>query len=212
VHGKIFVVGNTVIDSLLYGRNKILRRKKEFNSRYGKFLMGFDRMILITGHRRESFGSGFEQICAAIKELAARYPSVSFVYPVHLNPMVQQPVYKFLNGLPNVFLIEPVPYDEMIFLMMESFLILTDSGGVQEEAPSLGKPVIVMRNKTERMEGVRLGCSVLAGNLKRNIVGHTVRILSNPALYKKMSRVKNPYGSGDSARLISEIIKKEFKK
>lgn len=210
VQGRIFVVGNTVIDSLFYVKNKVVRQRKKYHLHYKQFLEGFKLMILITGHRRESFGGGFEQICRAIRELSTRYPFYCFIYPVHLNPRVREPVFKFLRGLPNVFLIEPIPYDHIVFLMMESHLILTDSGGIQEEAPSLGKPVVVMRNKTERSEGVKAGCSVLAGNSKQGIIKSTVKILENPRLYKKMSKVKNPYGQGNSARRIVEIMDKQI--
>jgi UDP-N-acetylglucosamine 2-epimerase (non-hydrolysing) len=208
VQGKTFVVGNTVIDSLLIAKKKIKGQSGILKKHFALQLNGFKKMILITGHRRENFGEGFIQICAAINMLARRYPDVSFIYPVHLNPNVREPVHKALHKNKNVFLIEPVPYDQMVFLMMESYLILTDSGGIQEEAPTLGKPVIIMRSKTERPEGVKAGCSILAGTSTNKIVQSVIKLLESKAVYSKMTKSVNPYGSGNSALQISSILKK----
>jgi UDP-N-acetylglucosamine 2-epimerase (non-hydrolysing) len=210
VHGKTFVVGNTVIDSLLIARKRIRGQSRSLRKRYALQLNGFKKMILITGHRRENFGDGLIQICDAIRILAKRYQEISFVYPVHLNPNVTLPVHKSLGQSKNVFLIDPVPYDEMVFLMMESYLILTDSGGMQEEAPSLGKPVIIMRSKTERPEGIKAGCSILAGTSKTKIVQLVSKFIENKAVYSRMTKSVNPYGHGDSSLKISRILKKHL--
>jgi UDP-N-acetylglucosamine 2-epimerase (non-hydrolysing) len=204
--GTVFNVGNTVIDSLQLARKKVKPARKQFLKVYERMLIPFDKMVLITGHRRESFGAGFESICQAIRTLSRQNPKVSWVYPVHLNPNVRNTVAKFLNDLPNVFLIEPIPYPHMIFLMSACSFILTDSGGIQEEAPSFKKPVIVMRDTTERMEGIEAGCSVLAGTSATKIVRFAKQLLTNKVVYKKMTSVKNPYGDGNSARKISKHI------
>ncbi len=206
VSGKIFMVGNTVIDSLLFTQKKIKSQQKKFLEIYKGLLKPFAKMILITGHRRESFGAGFLSICEAIRTLSIQYPDVSFIYPLHLNPNVREPVLKHLSDLSNVFLIDPVPYDHMVFLMSQCSFILTDSGGVQEEAPSMNKPVIVMRDTTERPEGVKAGCSVLVGTSKQKIVRTAKILLEDTQVYNKMSRIKNPYGKGDSAKKIVNCI------
>jgi UDP-N-acetylglucosamine 2-epimerase (non-hydrolysing) len=206
--GRLLNVGNTVIDSLLQAKKLVRQRKAEFAAHYEKLLKGYDRMILITGHRRENFGKGFEDICQAIRDLAVRYPKTSFVYPVHLNPNVRGPVFTLLDSLPNVFLIDPVPYDHMVFLMMQCYLILTDSGGIQEEGPTLGKPVIVMRETTERPEGIKAGCNVLAGTSRIKIVRLTKSLLEDKKVYARMSRAKNPYGEGDSSVRIRKALQK----
>lgn len=210
VAGKIYKVGNTVIDSLLFGMRKVKLFMQDFEQHYASILIGFEKMVLITGHRRENFGEGFVNICDAIEALAASYPSIAWVYPVHLNPNVKDIVFNRLQALENVRLIEPVPYDHMIFLMMKCYLILTDSGGIQEEAPTLGKPVIVMRNKTERPEGIVAGCCILAGNSKNKIIRAVKRILNDKAQYQKMTRATNPYGKGDSAKRIFLVVKKNL--
>lgn len=210
VPGRIFLVGNTVIDSLLFAKQKIQRREKFFMAQYNSVLQEYEHMILITGHRRESFGSGFQNICRSIKTLASQYPQIAFLYPVHLNPNVRNVVFKMLHNLKNVYLVEPVPYDHMVFLMMKCKIILTDSGGIQEEAPSLGKPVVVMRSKTERPEGVLAGCSVLAGTSVNKIVSLVTKILENKATYSSMAKGINPYGKGDSAKRIVKILKREL--
>ena len=165
------------------------------------------RLILVTAHRRENFGKGFRNICLALKEIAENNPNIIVVYPVHLNPNVQRPVYEILGvNQKNLFLINPLDYEPFVYLMSKSYLILTDSGGIQEEAPSLGKPVLVMRNTTERPEGVKAGTVRLVGINKDSIVKETQRLLDNKAYYKKMSKVANPYGDGKAAQRIVNIL------
>ena len=211
---SIFVTGNTVIDALFWILNKISNDKKleqDITNNINKYL-NFDwlndNFILITGHRRESFGEGFENICKAIKELSEKYKNIKFVYPVHLNPNVQRPVKKILSNLENVYLIDPLEYESFVYLMKASYLILTDSGGIQEEAPSLGKPVIVMRNSTERPEAVEAGTVKLAGNKKETIVESISNLIENAEEYNKMAKSYNPYGDGKSSQNISEILKR----
>ena len=200
----IAVVGNTVIDALLYGVGKV----KHFTAdSFGKAFEGVDydhfskKIILVTGHRRENFGKPFENICGALKDLAAR-DDVVIVYPVHLNPNVRKPVFDLLRGIGNIHLIEPLDYPAFIWLMEKSYLILTDSGGVQEEAPSLGKPVLVMREVTERMEGVDAGTAKLVGTDRERIVREAGMLLDDPARYAAMASRKNPYGDGKSSQRI----------
>lgn len=208
--GICAVTGNTVIDSLKMVKAIVTRRKAEYEKRYQKFFSGSDKMVLVTGHRRESFGEGFRNICEALITLAQQNPSVSFIYPVHLNPNVRGVVFSLLNKVTNVHLINPVSYDDMVFLMMRSYFILTDSGGIQEEAPSLGKPVLVMRTTTERMEAVKAGCSILVGTAKHKIVRAATQLLKNKKLYKQMSKVQHPFGKGDSAAKIVRILEREL--
>ncbi|HRJ29545.1 MAG TPA: UDP-N-acetylglucosamine 2-epimerase (non-hydrolyzing) [Cyclobacteriaceae bacterium] len=210
VQGKIKVVGNTVIDSLIFATKKVSKQLKKFDRKYTNVVDQYERMILITGHRRESFGDGFKNICKAIQVLASTYPKISFVYPVHLNPNVKDVVFNMLDGLPNVYLINPVAYDDMVYLMTKSYLILTDSGGVQEEAPSLGKPVLIMREKTERPEGVEAGCSLLVGASQKRIVKAVKNLVDNTRKYKSMARAVNPYGRGDSAARIVSCLRNEI--
>lgn len=202
---RIVVTGNTVIDALYHVRGAVMRSK----ARYTKAFPGIDfsrRMILITGHRRENFGEGFLSICRAIRSVARRHPEVEIVYPVHLNPNVQKPVRGMLGGLPNVHLLDPLPYLPFVFLMDSSYLILTDSGGVQEEAPSLGKPVLVMRNHTERPEAVRAGTVRLVGTSSRRIEREIERLLTDRKAYSTMSRAHNPYGDGKSSGRIRRAL------
>jgi UDP-N-acetylglucosamine 2-epimerase (non-hydrolysing) len=210
VQGKVFIVGNTVIDSLLFTQKKVLKSIKVFNKHYAAQLKGFERMVLITGHRRESFGSGFEQICKAIGRLASRYPNISFIYPVHLNPNVKKPVTAMLGSYPNIFLIDPVPYDHMIFLMMHASLILTDSGGIQEEAPTLGKPLLIMRSVTERPEGIMSGNNILCGASAPQIVSRAIDILEKPTPVRKRKSFRSPFGRGDSAKKIASHLLREL--
>ncbi|MDC0244999.1 UDP-N-acetylglucosamine 2-epimerase (non-hydrolyzing), partial [Pseudomonadota bacterium] len=163
--------------------------------------------VMITGHRRENFGKSFIDICEAIKELALKNPEVHFVYPVHLNPNVQKPVNKILLGLDNVWLIEPLKYMDFIYLLKQSYLVLTDSGGIQEEAPSLGKPVLVMRDVTERPEAVEAGTVKLVGASKEDIISNINLLLNDKALYTKMSQAHNPYGDGKACDRIVEYIR-----
>jgi len=204
---NIFVTGNTVIDALLEAQN-ILNNDKELLEKLAKqfsYLDGSKKLILVTGHRRESFGEGFKQICSAMVEIAQR-DDVQIIYPVHLNPRVQEAVNKYLAGENNIFLITPQDYLTLIYLMQRSYLILTDSGGIQEEAPTLGKPVIVMRDTTERPEGVIAGTSKLVGAKAATIVAETIRLIDDVAAYKEMALVHNPYGDGNAARYIVEGI------
>ena len=163
--------------------------------------------ILVTGHRRENFGEGFLHICKAIKEIAAEHPDIDIVYPVHLNPNVQKPVYELLSGLSNVYLIDPLDYLPFIYAMQHSLLLLTDSGGVQDEAPSLGKPVLVMRDTTERPEAVAAGTVKLVGTDYNAIVSNVNTLLRDKALYQKMSETHNPYGDGHACERIIAALR-----
>ncbi len=203
---RVNVTGNSVIDALLHVHKQVKRERAVYEKMF-RFLDSSKRMILVTGHRRESFGEGFRQICRAIHTIAFKYPNVEVVYPVHLNPNVQKPVRKVLKGLPNVHLLEPLEYKPFVFLMDRSYLILTDSGGVQEEAPSLGKPVLVMREDTERPEGVKAGTVRLVGTREKAIVREVDLMLRRNDLYRKMSRTHNPYGDGKSAARIVRAIR-----
>jgi len=166
-----------------------------------------ERFVLITGHRRENFGDGFLQICDGLRELATRFAEVRFVYPVHLNPNVQQPVRALLGALPNVHLIEPLDYEPFVYLLRHCHLVLTDSGGIQEEAPSLGKPVLVMRQVTERPEALQAGTVELVGADRGRIVEGVARLLQDEALYQKMARAHNPYGDGKACERIAEVLR-----
>jgi UDP-N-acetylglucosamine 2-epimerase (non-hydrolysing) len=206
---KVFITGNTVIDALCNISREA--EKLEVLSKLQKkfyFLNEAKRMILITGHRRESFGEGFENICLAIRKLAEDFPDDNFVYPVHLNPNVQAPVQKILNHnkLPNLFLIEPLDYLFFVGLMKESYFILTDSGGIQEEAISFNKPTLVMRNVTERPEGVEIGAVNLVGNNKNKIVSSCRELLLDNNKYASMCEKGNPYGDGRASQRIGQII------
>ena len=209
---KIFVTGNTVIDALLMAVD-IIATKTGMEEQIHKeiqekgYTVGERDYILVTGHRRENFGEGFLHICKAIRELASKYPDIDIVYPVHLNPNVQKPVYELLSGLDNVFLISPLDYLPFIYAMQHSNLLLTDSGGVQEEAPSLGKPVLVRRNTTERPEAVEAGTVKLVGTDAETIVGNVVELLRNKELYKRMSETHNPYGDGQACERIVNALK-----
>ena len=209
---KIFVTGNTVIDALLMAVD-IIATKTGMEEQIHKeiqekgYTVGERDYILVTGHRRENFGEGFLHICKAIRELASQYPDIDIVYPVHLNPNVQKPVYELLSGLDNVFLISPLDYLPFIYAMQHSILLLTDSGGGQEEAPSLGKPVLVMRNTTERPEAVEAGTVKLVGTDAETIVGNVVELLRNKELYKRMSETHNPYGDGQACERIVNALK-----
>lgn len=204
---RIYVTGNTVIDALLDISQKIdqdIKLKKKLASIF-PFLDPNKKLILVTGHRRESFGSGFESICEALKEISLE-PNVQVVYPVHLNPNVQEPVHRILSNLPNIHLIAPQEYLPFVYLMKASYLILTDSGGIQEEAPSLGKPVLVMRDNTERPEAVLAGTVRLVGSDHKTIVAEARAILRNKKMYDAMALSHNPYGDGlASARISSHF-------
>ncbi|MFZ1080597.1 MAG: UDP-N-acetylglucosamine 2-epimerase (non-hydrolyzing) [Candidatus Kryptoniota bacterium] len=208
---NIFVTGNTVIDALLY----VVELLKKLDTKFDQLFDGIDfsrKTVLITGHRRENFGEGFKSICESINELAKSYPDVNFVYPVHFNPNVREPVNKILRGIKNVHLLEPLDYEPFIYAMEKSYLILTDSGGVQEEAPSLGKPVLVMRETTERPEAVDAGTVKLVGTDKKKIVNGVATLLTDPREYVKMSRAHNPYGDGKASQRIVKIFEVYFGK
>ncbi len=202
----ITVTGNTVIDALLWMVQKTRIERPRVPARVEQILRNNKPFVLITGHRRESFGRGFENVCLAIRDLAQALPHVAFVYPVHLNPHVQKPVMEILDGIPGVLLIEPQTYKPFIRLMDACTLILTDSGGVQEEGPSLGKPVLVMREVTERPEGVEAGTSILVGANRENIVCEVKRLLADEQARETMTRCTNPYGDGHaSARIFGAM-------
>ena len=205
---KIIITGNTVIDALLDIIEKLeadnelkASLEEQFN-----FLNQDKRLVLITGHRRESFGGGFERICEAIAQMAKAFPDVEFVYPMHLNPNVREPVNRLLKGLTNVFLIEPLDYLPFVYLMNKSYVLLTDSGGIQEEAPSLGKPVLVMRDTTERPEAVDAGTVKLVGTKVETIVTELTELLSSDESYSKMSFAHNPYGDGNACQRIADTL------
>lgn len=205
---SVHVTGNTVIDALLDVVAK-LDGEQALNESLAEqfpFIREDARMVLITGHRRESFGGGFERICEAIALLADRYPDVDLVYPVHLNPNVREPVHRLLSSRSNVHLIEPRDYLPFVYLMNRATIILTDSGGIQEEAPSLGKPVLVMRDTTERPEAVDAGTVKLVGTDVELIVRETTRLLDDEAAYKAMSFAHNPYGDGQACKRILEAL------
>lgn len=205
---SIWVTGNTVIDALLDVVKLVETDKtltKEMESQF-YFLNPQKRLILVTGHRRENFGEGFENICLALKEIAQRYDDVEILYPVHLNPNVQEPVKRILGNIPNIHLIEPVDYLPFVYLMKRSHIIITDSGGVQEEAPSLGKPVLVMRETTERPEAVDAGTVKLVGTDKEKIVSETNKLMHNAEAYQTMAMAYNPYGDGYATTRILNIL------
>lgn len=217
--GEIFVTGNTVIDAL-----HVITHKMETDASLGETCQkklaenGYDvkrletgrRMVLITGHRRENFGEGFMHICHAIKDLGAKYPEVDFVYPMHLNPNVRKPIHEVfgenLTQLGNIFFIEPLQYVEFVYIMAKSDIVLTDSGGIQEEAPGLGKPVLVMRDTTERPEALEAGTVKLVGTDYEAIVDNVSRLLDDAQAYEAMSKAVNPYGDGKACGRIAEAL------
>ncbi|EMF0806691.1 TPA: non-hydrolyzing UDP-N-acetylglucosamine 2-epimerase [Klebsiella aerogenes] len=206
---RITVTGNTVIDALFWVRDRVLgdeALRKELMQRY-PFLEEDKKLILVTGHRRESFGLGFEHICHALVDIASHHPDVQIVYPVHLNPNVSEPVNRILGHVANVKLIDPQDYLPFVWLMNRAWLILTDSGGIQEEAPSLGKPVLVMREMTERPEAVAAGTVRLVGTDRQRIVDEVTRLLQDDAAWQAMSRAHNPYGDGQACDRILSALK-----
>ena len=216
---QIIVTGNTVIDALHIVTQRLAEHAELQQSVRGELAeVGYDvnrldkgrKLLLITGHRRENFGEGFLNICHAIKNLAERYPDTDFVYPVHLNPNVRKPVFEILGdgAGKNIFLIEPLQYLPFVYMMERSYLILTDSGGVQEEAPGLGKPVLVMRNTTERPEAVEAGTVLLVGTDRAKIEQGVIDLMEKPEVYRKMSEAVNPYGDGLACSRISDYLDK----
>jgi UDP-N-acetylglucosamine 2-epimerase (non-hydrolysing) len=207
----ILVTGNTVIDALLSVVERIHANdnlRSDLDSKF-PFLDSNKKLVLVTGHRRENFGEGFDQICHALNRIAAR-GDTQVIYPVHLNPNVQEPVNRILGNSASVHLIEPLEYLPFVHLMSKAYLIITDSGGVQEEAPSLGKPVLVMRDTTERPEAVDAGTVSLVGTDVERIVSHANQLLDDSASYRKMSHAHNPYGDGLSAQRIANFISFQF--
>ena len=209
---RIFVTGNTVIDALLM----IVKRQSQpdvqekwnryFNDKFGISFNNGRRRILVTGHRRESFGKGFENICNALREIACSYEDVEIIYPVHLNPNVQEPVRRILNNTKRIHLIPPLDYEPFVYLMSKSYLILTDSGGIQEEAPSLGIPVLVMRETTERPEAVEAGTGRIVGTDMNKIISEAQLLLNDNETYSAMSVVRNPYGDGNAGSRILNLL------
>lgn len=220
IHGDIYVTGNTVIDALHMVVNN-LENNPDLAKEQEKILLnaGYDinrlksgrKLVLITGHRRENFGDGFIQMCTAIRDLKNKFPEVDFVYPMHLNPNVRKPIHEVfgedLSNLGNMFFIEPLQYLEFVYLMSMSNIVLTDSGGIQEEAPGLGKPVLVMRDTTERPEALESGTVHLVGTNYQKIMDEVSTLLENPEVYEKMSKAVNPYGDGLACSRIVEILK-----
>ena len=211
---SITVTGNTVIDALSWVLSRIdsdSKRRASLDAMLHKalsFQWQNEKFVLVTGHRRENFGEGFLQICFAIQQLARLHPMVHFIYPLHLNPNVRKPVSETLTDLDNVHLIEPLEYESFVYLLRYSYLVLTDSGGIQEEAPSLGKPVLVMRDVTERPEAVEAGTVDLVGANKSCIVRSVSRLLNDNVHYQRMSRAHNPYGDGSACVRIVDVLKK----
>jgi len=213
---RIFVTGNTVIDSLImaadmFEKDVNLGKKVQdsiLKSGYNvsNSIKSRRKFILITGHRRENFGEGFENICSALNQIAERHPEIDLIYPVHLNPNVREPVFRLLTGRPNIVLIPPIEYLPFVYLMKHCHMILTDSGGIQEEAPSLGKPVLVMRDSTERPEAVASGAAALVGTSTESILNKTEDLLNNSESYNLMAKTKNPYGDGTAANKIALIL------
>lgn len=216
---KIVITGNTVIDALYMVVNKIKTDKKLDEELEKKLIFaGYDvnrlsngkKMVLITGHRRENFGDGFIQMCTAIKDLTKKYPNVDFVYPMHLNPNVRRPIHEVfgedLSNIGNMFFIEPLEYLDFVYLMEKSTIILTDSGGIQEEAPGLGKPVLVMRDTTERPEALVAGTVKLVGTNYNMIMGEVSALLEDQAYYEEMSKAVNPYGDGFASKRIVKVL------
>ncbi len=202
-----YLVGNTIIDTLFLTLSVIQNQSDLFLEKFN-FIDFNKKVILVTGHRRESFGQPFRNICNAIRRIATYFSDVQIIYPVHLNPNVQAPVKEILSDLNNVHLIEPQKYPEFVWLMSKSYLILTDSGGVQEEAPSLGKPVLVMREVTERIEGIEAGTAKLVGTNENTIYQSVKELLISSEIYDQMSNAQNPYGDGRSSERIVQILKK----
>lgn len=205
INKNVFVTGNTVIDALFATRDKVLKSGLDPLPQIGRD----KKIVLVTSHRRENYGSALQDICSAVKTLSEKYAGqgIQFVYPVHLNQHVNKPVHEFLGGVPNVHLIAPLGYPEFVALMARSHLILTDSGGVQEEGPSLGKPVLVMRDNTERPEAIDAGTARLIGSSVDRVISETSLLLDNTALYTKMAQTANPYGDGHASTRIVNILR-----
>lgn len=203
---KIHITGNTVIDALLWAKNKVEKFSDQVPFSIQQAFASHPRILLVTGHRRENFGDGFDQICNALTAIALKYPEIGIVYPVHLNPNVRYVVYNRLSDIHNIYLADPLEYADFVYAMKNSWVILTDSGGVQEEAPSLGKPVLVMRDTTERPEAVDAGGVRLVGADFEKICDAIDDLWENQEVYKKMSRASNPYGDGTASKKIMDSL------
>lgn len=210
---NIIVTGNTVVDALLLTKKIIKENKKiqkKLLKKFNYFLIKKKKIILVTGHRRENFGKGFRNICMALLKIAEKHQDVLIIYPVHLNPNVKKPVKKILKNNPRIILLNPLNYVEFVFLMSKSYLILTDSGGIQEEAPTFNKPVLIMRNHTERPEAVLAGSAKLVGTNQSKIYNEVRQILSNRMLHKKIQKKKNPFGNGNASLKIVKYLNKKL--
>jgi len=208
IRDNIYITGNTVIDALRIGLEKINKNNDIKYRRKFRDICFSNKIILITGHRRENFGNIIENICQAIKEVATSRNDVEFIYPVHPNPNIHDSVYKILNGIKNIHLMAPLQYNYFIWIMAKSYFIITDSGGVQEEAPYLGKPVLTIRNNTERIESILSGTARLIGTEKDAIKNAILELMDNKDSYEKMKIPNNPYGDGKASDRIIDIIKK----
>ena len=205
---KILLTGNTIIDTLKYSYNILLKNKKIFNKikKNYSFISNKKKLIIVTSHRRENYGKGIINICLALKEIVTKNDNIQIIFPVHLNPKISNIVKKQLANIKNIYLVKPVDYFSFIYLMKSSFLIMTDSGGIQEEAPSFNKPLLVLRNETERPEAKKIGGSLLVGTKQKKIVTATMKLINDKKLYNKMSKIKNPYGDGKATiRIINNL-------
>ena len=207
---KILLTGNTIIDTLKYSYNILLKNKKIFNKikKNYSFISIKKKLIIVTSHRRENYGKGIINICLALKEIVTKNDNIQIIFPVHLNPKISNIVKKQLANIKNIYLVKPVDYFSFIYLMKSSFLIMTDSGGIQEEAPSFNKPLLVLRNETERPEAKKIGGSLLVGTNQKKIVAATMKLINDKKLYNKMSKIKNPYGDGKATTRIIDNLKK----
>lgn len=207
INDNVWVVGNTVIDSLLLGLNIIKKIGDKQFYNYYKYINFSKKIILVTTHRRENFGIPFNNIASAIRQLAEKFNNIEIIYPIHPNPNAKEPISNLLKGINNIHLVKPLDYPHFIWIMEKSYIILTDSGGIQEEAPSLGKPVFVLRNITERTEGIKAGTAKLIGTNKDEIIAVVSNYLTNTQKYQKMATAINPYGDGKTCERIIRIIK-----
>lgn len=206
---NVYVVGNTVIDALFTSIRILAKEEVSYKEAFS-YLDFSKKIILVTAHRRESFGNPFEEMCLALKDIAVTHNDVCIVYPVHLNPNVQEPVRRILGECKRIYLIDPLDYPSLIWLMNKSYIVLTDSGGIQEEAPSLGKPVLVMRDVTERQEGIDAGTAILVGTSRKKIVAEANHLLNDFDAYQHMATASNPYGDGTASKQIAHILTSEY--